>query len=432
MSPIRRLIPMVICLIVSSCGGGGGGGGGGSAGSAPSISNLQYSPSSAFGGTGPALVMGSAQFSAPQGNLASFHLTTSAGATQSVSLAAAAGLTSGTIQGAFQIDTSQLGNYTFDVWVVDSGGNVSNHLSGTFDVVLGDLAQSWTARSTNTTPQLNKVIWAGNRFVAVGDSGLIVTSPDGNTWTAQVSGTQAVLTDVTWTGSQYVAVGNIAASGAVVLTSPDAVTWTVPTASFPGTPLAGLDLTGVAYSGTNLVAVGYNMGDNTGRIFTSTDAVNWTAVSPNPAAQLDTVIWTGSQFVAGGVASSGPAVLHSPDGAAWTTDAITGSGGISALVSAASGATLLGVGGAVWINPSGAGWQATSNAANIPSFPLAVGWSGHHYLVCNTTACALSANGQQWSAAAAPPAGTQSLVWGGPGIGRWIAVGFAGQIASSP
>ena len=48
--------------------------------------------------------------------------------------------------------------------------------------------------------------WNGSQFVAVGEFGTILTSPDAVTWTAQ-SGPTSDLHGITWNGSQYSAVG---------------------------------------------------------------------------------------------------------------------------------------------------------------------------------------------------------------------------------
>jgi hypothetical protein len=407
----------------------------------PQISKLQYAPASAFVGTGQASVVGTVQFSDPGGDLASLSLTTSAGATQAISLQGASGQTSGTLQGSFLIDTSQLGHFTFNVSVTDSKGNVSNALNGTFDVVIDDVAQAWTPRSTGITPQLDKIIWTGSQFVVVGYSGTILTSSDGITWTSRASGTAADLTGVAWTGTRLVAVGNdqSAVVAGISLTSSDGVAWAVSSTPLP--VAQGVLMTDVAWSGSQLVAVGYNADTSGGVILTSPDGLTWTAVS-SPADALDVVTWNGNQFLAGGNLSGAPALLRSVDGMLWTADAISaGSGGIVDLINAGTGtsSTEVGIGGSLWVDRAGAGWQTATNPLNLSSAIgaglAAVGWSGSHFLACSglTNACALSANGLQWNTTAGAPAlSMRSLVWGGPGYGRWVAVGFAGQIATSP
>ena len=66
------------------------------------------------------------------------------------------------------------------------------------------------------------MIWSGSRFVAAGDEGTILTSPDGTSWTQRVSGTAFSLNDLSWNGKGYIAVGQ----GGAVLTSADGAAWT--------------------------------------------------------------------------------------------------------------------------------------------------------------------------------------------------------------
>jgi len=102
--------------------------------------------------------------------------------------------------------------------------------------------------ASGTTQSLNGVAWSGTQFVAVGISGIILTSPNGIAWTTRTSGTGLPLDGVNWSGTQFVAVG----AGGIILTSPDGITWT-PQAS--GTTNR---LFGVVWSGTQSVIVGAN------------------------------------------------------------------------------------------------------------------------------------------------------------------------------
>ena len=105
-------------------------------------------------------------------------------------------------------------------------------------------------------------------FVAVGDIGTILTSPDGITWTSRTSGVSVVLSGVTYSESLglFVAVGG---SG-TILTSPDGITWTSRTSG------VSTDLRGTVYSEPLglFVAVGGNR-----IILTSSDGVTWTSRS---------------------------------------------------------------------------------------------------------------------------------------------------------
>jgi hypothetical protein len=82
----------------------------------------------------------------------------------------------------------------------------------------------WTARLLELPISLNDVIWSGERFIAVGDDGVILTSQNGIDWTQQVSGTDAGLNAITSDGSDIVAVGQ---DGTVLLSIDHGENWTV-------------------------------------------------------------------------------------------------------------------------------------------------------------------------------------------------------------
>jgi len=79
-----------------------------------------------------------------------------------------------------------------------------------------DSATSWTARASGTWAWLSGVTYGNGTFVAVGEGGVILTSPDGVTWTKRASGTENTLHGVTYGNGTFVAVGE----GGVILTSP--------------------------------------------------------------------------------------------------------------------------------------------------------------------------------------------------------------------
>lgn len=70
----------------------------------------------------------------------------------------------------------------------------------------GTDATSWTSVSLSTTNWIYKVRWLGDYYVAVGQNGVIYTSPTGSEWTPRTSGTKEWLTDATFLdGTYYVA-----------------------------------------------------------------------------------------------------------------------------------------------------------------------------------------------------------------------------------
>ncbi len=58
-------------------------------------------------------------------------------------------------------------------------------------------ALTWTTQTSGTDNVLRGVVYAGGQFVAVGNQGTVLTSPDGVTWTAQTSGAATDRTAVT-------------------------------------------------------------------------------------------------------------------------------------------------------------------------------------------------------------------------------------------
>ena len=94
-------------------------------------------------------------------------------------------------------------------------------------------------------------------FVAVGDRGTILTSPDGIAWSPQPSGTSNYLAHVAYANGLFVAVGGFnhsdnAEGVGTILTSPDGLRWTARTSG------TGNILSGIAFGSGTFVAVGYN------------------------------------------------------------------------------------------------------------------------------------------------------------------------------
>ena len=82
----------------------------------------------------------------------------------------------------------------------------------------------WIDRTDDAMANLSKVIYAGGKFIIVGEGGIIATS-DGSAVTKQTSPTDTDLKAVTYGNGKYIAVGNLRGYASVV-TSEDGVTWT--------------------------------------------------------------------------------------------------------------------------------------------------------------------------------------------------------------
>ncbi|MGL6159403.1 beta-propeller fold lactonase family protein [Microbulbifer sp.] len=111
---------------------------------------------------------------------------------------------------------------------------------------------NWASYDTGFYPSLVDICWSqkNGMFVAVGQLGLIITSPDGISWTVQSSGTQKTLMGICWDESimEFAAVGD----GGIVLTSPDGATWTSQLSP------VSVDLYGIVSADEQFVVVGEN------------------------------------------------------------------------------------------------------------------------------------------------------------------------------
>ncbi|MDD5056986.1 MAG: hypothetical protein PHQ60_03865 [Sideroxydans sp.] len=178
----------------------------------------------------------------------------------------------------------------------------------------------WTGRlSAGNYQNKNGVDFANGKFFLTDGGGGILTSADGITWSTRIVPAVGTLNKVIWSGTQYVAVGSR------ILTSPDAVTWTdrgqITYPGYPVLPQNAINLGSVVFANNLYVAAG------TG-VWTSPDAITWTAATPASAVYFNTlnmVAYGNGSFVAAGTSGK---VFTSTDGLNWTQDASTGLSGV--------------------------------------------------------------------------------------------------------
>ena len=133
----------------------------------------------------------------------------------------------------------------------------------------------------NITATLTRVIWAGNLFVVIGQTGTVVTSPDAVTWTKQKETVfeNLSLQDIAYNNGKYIIVGN----NGGIWTSTTATTWTKVTS---GTTQNLFGIT--SGNGTEWRAVG-----SSGTILKSTDdGATWTAETSPTAVDLYSISHT--------------------------------------------------------------------------------------------------------------------------------------------
>jgi hypothetical protein len=274
-------------------------------------------------------------------------------------------------------------------------------------------SRAFTARDSTVPDQmLEAVTLAGTTIVAVGTSGVVVTSLDGETWTARSTGTSADLTSIA-SSADVVVMTQYGTS--TVFTSSDLVTWTPRDAG----PSAASGLSSIIWTGDEFVAVG-------GAIVTSTDGASWTARAPGTPYWLSGVAQGGAQLVAvGGYGGLVGQVVTSQDGVTWTEHDLTTAGFLRAVTH--DGARFVAVGdNSTFVSSDGTTWTATSGPAGMaavatsPGERMAVGPGG---IVATT------ADDNTWFTWKVGDFGLTGVTWTGT---QWVIVGAYGTIYTAP
>lgn len=209
--------------------------------------------------------------------------------------------------------TSGTTNTLYGITYADTTGTdtfVAVGNSGT--ILTSPTGTTWTSRTSGTANTLRGAAYGNSAFVAVGSSGTILTSPTGTTWTSKTSGTTYTLFGVAYGNSTFVAVGD-GTLGDTILTSPTGTTWTSRTS-----PSSTYELYAITYGTSVLldegiplfVAVGLH-----GKIITSADGITWTSRTSGTTEALRGITYGNSTFIV--VGDSGT-ILTSTDGITWT------------------------------------------------------------------------------------------------------------------
>lgn len=279
----------------------------------------------------------------------------------------------------------------------------------------------WFDRKSGTSEHLNAVAWNGERLVAVGAGGTVLTSSTGTSWTARSSGVTSRLNSVTWAGTQFVAVGE----GGTVLTSPDGASWTTRDAETTAS------LHSVTWTGETLVAVGAGGApEHLAVMLSSQNGVEWEPFASETASDfssIDFVMWAGGKFIATAFGSGGVRILVSSDGEAWssfpgfTMGLNSGAWTGQVFVVAGEGGIMTSLDASTWDYPS------------VQHAPFrSVAWSGRRMVaVGRNSAVFRSPDGLSWAPGQLEKVTVHfnGITWTGK---RFVAVGSDGHIFTSP
>ncbi|MFM8358401.1 MAG: WD40/YVTN/BNR-like repeat-containing protein, partial [Verrucomicrobiota bacterium] len=286
---------------------------------------------------------------------------------------------------------------------------------------------NWARVTLPTAQWLRGVCWrsagAGTGlFVAVGEGGLIATSPDGLSWTARASGVATPLNRVTATYAGFVAVGD---AGVALTGSADGRTWRRVLLNATGNLFAAAEE--LRPELPQPVGATLAVGDGEVRSWTtllgSVIAIDETAANrpaPAPKTTLYNALYNGSGFVAGGAAGQ---ILRGSRPSQFVNYLVWSANDSSArgfLFDAGTNAAVSTNQTARWEN--GAVTRVSTVVTNIAY--VAVG-DGPTILY--------SDDGAFWSPGLVPSAAQGRVLLGlAPRLDRWVAVGNSGTIIHSP
>lgn len=250
----------------------------------------------------------------------------------------------------------------------------------------------WKALSSGTKNSLNGVCWGNNQYVAVGDSGTIIISSDGLSWKKAVSGTSKNLVSIAW-GTMFLAL--TANDSGAILTSSNGVVWNsqlLPEATYTS-------YISVLYENAKYLLAG-NDADPTGpmsgsiKIFTSSSGSTWSTkkLMMDSYSRLKALIWGENEFMAFSY-NSMPVIPFcktavSTDGDLWTirtTGSVDSCYPINCVALAWGEPGYLAVGPAnkTIFSPNGVTWRNLSNdipePGGIRSQLQSLLWDGEKY-----------------------------------------------------
>ncbi len=184
---------------------------------------------------------------------------------------------------------------------------------------------NWTESATATTNDLKGIVYANGQFVAVGNGGAVETSSDGANWILQNSGTTNPLSAIAYGNGKFVAVG-----GNAVIASPTAVNWTPATSGLSGaSTIAG------GSNGFVALKLWSDPGNPAAKTYFSSDGLVWTSQtltapgnSFGGSTLLNSIVtyWHGIFLIGSyrysGETSADDFIFESTDGVNWSTNAL--------------------------------------------------------------------------------------------------------------
>ena len=281
---------------------------------------------------------------------------------------------------------------------------------------------SWAPHILDTVYQLQSLCYGNNRYIAVGQSGAILSSDDGSSWKNMRKGFCETIHSMNYGKGLFVG----SSSSGQILTSPDAKNWTVTNSgALPqimsinfcrnrfiavgpkGTVLVSDDaktwisekkldttkhLCAVTCNDSLYVAVGVR-----GMVWTSPDGENWKLDSIGISQILNSVVWGNNMFVAAGGGSyfDSGRIASSPDGKKWNVITVDPGASITGLTFGDGKFVAVSYLGSVFISTDGITWTRRNS---FVSYLKAVAHGDYHFVaVGNFGEITSSIDGISWT-----------------------------------
>ena len=273
---------------------------------------------------------------------------------------------------------------------------------------------TWSLRNSGVTTTVRGITWnTASGYVAVGDAGAVITSPDGLVWSAAVSNTSEDLLDVVASSGLFVATGK----NGISVTSVDASTW------LPGSLGAVVDFTGIHWNGSTFTAVGVG-----GNIRTSSNGTTWTSVASSVTTDLASVTHGAGKWFTVGRAGM---ILSSTNATAWTRHSTGSVSRLAGVTRAGSRFVAVGDGGTVLTSPNGIDNWTPATSGTSQTLRSTAASLTHTVAVGDLGTILTSANSTNtWSTSTSPVGDSlRDITFVTP---NFVAVGANGAIVTSP
>ena len=271
--------------------------------------------------------------------------------------------------------------------------------------------RAWTSESFGFG--YRNVAWVGDRFVAVGSSGIVSSSSDGRSWQHHwTGGRDDVGMDLAWSGSRWV----ISGQGGLV-SSADFGSWPAPPRSVTGT------CPGIVWTGS-LFAAACNSA-----AYVSPDGVRFEHHFPGTTSDIwSDIAWTGSELV---VVGARGVVAASSDGVSWTRGSSGTTAALNSVTWGQGRLVAVGSAGTVLTSLDGLSWQAVESGSTAAL--TNVRWTGDRFVAAGDSATLIaSSDGTSWSELELPERTSGSLDGAAASPEQLVVVGANGRILRLP